>query len=235
MRKYFSKLISSFVASALIAGAISHANAGSIDVYVGYADGIHGEGFFPGIWDGSPNTVFVGTSPIYDAGAIRIDNNGAFQIKVDSVNVSMPWSGYSSGNLWGSNIINPGEHLILTQTAFYNFDTSDYGISQPVGVPLPDFEKAHASRVDISVNGSALGTFFDTGHILTTGGFDYASIGNESFDWRLIGTTGITDPSGVGASVPEPSTFALLGLGGIGLVIRACRRRRPTLAINRSV
>ena len=45
------------------------------------------------------------------------------------------------------------------------------------------------------------------------------------------GTTG-TPPGGgsggggQGGSVPEPSSFALLGLGGIGLALGAYRRRR---------
>lgn len=38
------------------------------------------------------------------------------------------------------------------------------------------------------------------------------------------------DNVSITSSVPEPSSFALLGLGGIGLALRACRRRRGVMA-----
>jgi hypothetical protein len=220
--KNISKLVLTCAILAAMVVSTKPANADAFTVFVGYADGLRGPGFFPNIWDGSPNTHFIGTTPAYDAGAIRIDNTSGAAITVNSIDVSMPWSGWSSGNLWGTDIVvNPGEHLVLTETAHYNFDTSDFGVTQPVGVPLPDGETAHATHVDVMIDG-ILYNLLDTGHILTTGGFDYASIGNESFNWRPIGTTGIGNPGGV----PEPSSFVLLGLGGLGFAVRAYRRRR---------
>ncbi len=217
-------------AAALLLGA-AQVHAGSYSVYVGYADDLRPSPFFPTPWDGSPNTQFIGNTAFptqYDSGAIRIDNTGASAIVINGVNVSMPWSGYNSGDIWGFGggiTIQPGHSLILAQTSGENFDTSDYGVTQPVGSPLPDGETTHASHVDVTVDGLSAVTYLDTGHVLTTGGFDLALLNNsnESLQWRLIGTTGVTDPGGT--QVPDAgNTAALLGfaLAGIGFA----RRRR---------
>ena len=231
MKNLFVKIALS--CATLLLAASGTANAGLVSVYVGYADGVRGGGFFPSIWDGSPNTVFDGvTTGSYDAGAIRIDNNGSSAITFNSAAISMPWAGllnYSPG--WSSHVLNPGEHLVLTETAHYNFDTSDYGVTLSGPVGYADGETAHATHIDITINGVALGTLLDTGHILTTGGFDQATFGNESYNWRLVGTTGITDPNGNGGqTVPEPSSIVMWGLGALGMAFARRKRRQMTIA-----
>jgi uncharacterized membrane protein len=171
-------------------------------IEVGYADGLRPGGFFPNPWVGSPNTVFIGdTSTAFDAGAILIVNNSTAAVTVNDVVVTLVTpSGLRPFDLWGSNIIPAGGNLILTQTAGQNFDTSDFP-TLTTTTPYPDGETAHAAHLDVSVNGVLLQTLLDTGHILTTGGFDFAVLHNESQNWRLIGTTGITNPGGSVVSV----------------------------------
>jgi uncharacterized membrane protein len=168
-------------------------------VQVGYADGLRDHGFFPNPWKGSPNTTFVGNDDSSDSGAILITNNSALPITVNDVSVTRP-DGVQY-DLWGSNIVPAGGNLILTQTSGNNFDSSDFG-TLPYPQTYADGEAAHATHVDITVNGVLLPTFVDTGHVLTTGGSDLAAGGlNESQNWRLIGTTGISNPGGTAATV----------------------------------
>src|SRR6185436_1413233 len=73
-------------------------------------------------------------------------------------------------------------------------------------------ETEHAARLDITVDGVKLPTLLDTGHVLTTGGSDLAIGGqNESLNWRLIATTGISNPGGANITInvsPPGSQFA---------------------------
>src|SRR5512133_2638187 len=67
-------------------------------VYVGYADGIRANGFFPNPWQGTPGVqYFNGNSGSgqFDAGAIRITNSGASAIVVNSISVYLPTFGIS--------------------------------------------------------------------------------------------------------------------------------------------
>src|SRR5579875_1434759 len=174
-------------------------------VQVGYADGLRSNGFFPNPWDGSPNTIFVGNNDTPDSGAILITNNSNAPITINDVTVVVAGVPF---DLWGSNVVPAGGNLILTQTNGENFDTSDEphggynGGQLPYPETYPDGETAHASHIDITVNGVLLPDFLDTGHVLTTGGSDLAAGGlNESQNWRLIGTTGISNPGGTAALV----------------------------------
>jgi hypothetical protein len=184
-------------------------------VNVGYADDLRPSPFFPNPWKGSPNVTFVGTSPNIDAGAVRIDNTGATAITIQNLVVNGFGDGASFG-IWGGSlplILNPGEMAIFTQTTQYNFDTSDDEGSNPLAQP----------QVHVTID-SVTSDFTDSGRVLNTGGTDLAANGsNESFQWRPIGTFG-------GQAAPEPSTFALAGLGALGLVGYGLRRRQRAVA-----
>jgi hypothetical protein len=202
----------------LVLGTAGSAQAGGVDVSVGYADGLRGPGFFPSPWQGDAGVIFQGFSQgnAYDAGAIRIDNNTALPVAITGINVNLhPATQNNQFALWSDTVLAPGQHLILTQTSDYNFDTSDFPIS-PVGVPVvggPD-----SPLVNFMIDGVPV-SLADTGHVLDTEGFDYAAIGNESFAWRPIG--GASGPSGV----PEPASLVLFGVGGAGMALYRWRRR----------
>lgn len=174
----------------------------ALAVFVGYADDVRPSPSFPVPWQGSPNTTFIGAGPSFDAGGIRLDNNSNSPIQIDDVFVTVPgWTtsnardaqGNGIADLWGSFTIPPNSTVILTQTGEFNFDTSDFGLTG-CGNTIPDGQSPFPT-VKITINGVAT-TFNDTGHVLDTGGFDLACRGNESLQWRLIGTAGIQDTTG---------------------------------------
>lgn len=153
-----------------------------VSVFVGYADNLRPNPFFPSPWAGSTNTNFVGTGPTYDAGAIRIDNPASADVPVGDVSVDI---GSSHFDLWGSPTIPANGTLILTQTSGnQNFDTSDY----PVITCTPD---GIIPVVHVTINGITT-SYSDTRQVLNTGGFDLAtcpagSNNNESHQWQQVG------------------------------------------------
>jgi PEP-CTERM motif len=196
--------------------------------------------------------VFTGGGT-FDSGAILIVNTGASSITLDSLSATIPTWGTNplggptastfAGSTWaglaGFSLL-PGNGAIFTQTYSYNFDTSDFGApglnSASNCDPTNAFATANpanvafcasiAPTVTISVNGTLLSVFRDTGQVLDTGGFDVAGANpcpnpaepggncNESLQWRLIGTTGIGNPGG---NTPEPASLLLLGTGILSL------------------
>ena len=219
---------------ALIGGlAISAcAIAGPIQVYVGYADGVRGGAFFPSPYETAD--IFQGNVGSVDTGAIRIHNSGPTSLTLNDLDVKInPMGGGFDFHMWsfGAGLtLGAGQDAVFASTANYNFDSSDFPAL--VVASLIDNCSIGASAatancidnaplVNITVDG-VLTAMKDTGHVLDTGGFDYAAFGNESLQWRLIGTTGVDDPGGTRA-VPLPPTIALLA---IGLLAMRARRQK---------
>ena len=178
--------------------------AQTIAVSVGYADNLRPNPNFPVPWQGSPNIVFLGSGPTFDAGAIRIDNNNSSPVSIDSVVVDLGRPG-PTFNLWGSFTIPAQSSAILTQTGEFNFDTSDFPIVG-CGQPLSPNE-TRIPKITVTIGGVP-STFVDSGHILDTGGFDLVCQGNESLGWRPVGTTGIQNTSAHVALSPATSVQA---------------------------
>ncbi|MCU1272742.1 MAG: Ig domain protein group 1 domain protein [Bryobacterales bacterium] len=210
-------------------------------VFVGYADDLRATPFFPNPFDGTNGTTaadfFVGSGPSRDAGAIMIVNSGSTNLTInDLLMIQHPFSQNIPFQIWGGGLpitLTAGQTAVFTQTSQFNFDTSDQVIvaadlsnNCSVGpVSTTDICTKNAPLVDVTVNG-ALTEFKDTGHVLDTGGFDANCClfnGNESLQWRLIGTTGIENPGG---TVPEPSSVFLLGSGLIASFTLLRRKMR---------
>ncbi|HEY3267507.1 MAG TPA: PEP-CTERM sorting domain-containing protein [Armatimonadota bacterium] len=191
--------------------------AGSIEVGVGYADGLRPDPgtAFPTPWQGDPGVLFLGGGNAFDAGVICFTNVGTTNVILDQ---GLKVDGFQNGatfQIWdaligaGGLTIAPGQTAIATQTTEYDFDSSD----QTNGTETsPDTFKP---VIHASYDGGQAFTYTDTAQVLNTGGFDLAlkinpvtgQGTNESLRCRPIGTTGIDDPFG---KVPEPSSLALL-------------------------
>jgi Big-like domain-containing protein len=194
----FLGMLALAVSGAVWAGPAAHASGG-VDVFVGYADNLRANpGNFPTPWDGSPGVTFEGCtgSCTFDAGAVRIVNNSASPVTIDSVAVKISTCTF---NMWPSANLAAGGQLIVTQTVTGasngcasdgTMDTSDVGPNGEgyAGNCTPD---GLIPEVDVSINGS-VSSFSDTGQILNTGGVDAALCtpppGNESTQWTPVGS-----------------------------------------------
>ena len=213
------------------------ASADSLTVFVGYADNLRPSGFFPTPWLGAANVVSqTPSAESFDAGAVRIDNTGATPLTISNFTITLN-GGSTVFSIWSSLTINPGQNGIFTQTASYNFDSSDFGFLGVVGIdashPLGGctnpgaLTSAQATEcvanepvVSFLANGTPM-SFTDTGTILNTFGYDFingSSDGNESINWNVIGSgASRSGASRSGTGVPEPSSLLLLGSGLMGL------------------
>jgi hypothetical protein len=192
----------------------AHATTG-VTVSVGYADNLHSSPTnFPTPWEGSPNVIFEGcdvtvcTSGGYDGGAVMVTNNTAHAVVVDYVEVKLDTCIY---DIWPHSVTLPaGDELIVDQTApgasngctpgTYTavsggqlMDSSDIGLAG-AGWSGVCTQSGLIPEVDVSINGTPLAPFLDTGQVLNTGGVDGASCseggfpaGNESRQWSPIG------------------------------------------------
>jgi len=162
--------------------AASKGDPHAVKAYVGYADTLRAPGFVPSPWAGDPGVTFVGTVAPWDAGAVRLDNPSRNPLTVDDVSVQF---GAVSIDLWGPYpIIVPGKsRLILTQTDFYNFDTSDV-VAGPCDSPSNVIPVVHVTV------GRHMRTksFRDVGQVLITGGIDPAVCtgADEGHAWQRI-------------------------------------------------
>lgn len=213
------------IAAAFAAVAPAAANAYVVDV--SYADFIRASGFFPNPWIGGANVV-TNNPGAYgnDNGAIGIDNTaGATAVTFDLSGFSYSINGVGLGNPTSGTTftVGAGKFGIIVVG-----DTSDvrgiggsasnlaYGCDGMTSGGPGTFAASTCPEFTLTTGGVST-TYQDKGHVLDTGGFDYASVGNESFQWRPVGTVG-----GPAGTIPEPVSLALLasGIAGLGAVRR---------------
>lgn len=166
-----------------IAGAHgSNGDPHAVKTYVGYADTLRSPPFTPSPWMGDPGVTFRGTSSDWDAGAIMLVNPSRNPLTVDDVNVLV---GVVPFDLWAPYpIVVPGKGtLILTQTAFFDFDTSDTAPG-PCNAPSTIIPVVN---VTVGAGHLLIHSYNDNGQVLNTGGIDPAVCGGlEGHDWQRV-------------------------------------------------
>jgi len=164
---------------------VQAAGSSPIQVSVGFVDNSSLSANFPEPWnETNPAVNFVGGGSIYRAGAIRLDNPAGTDIVVDNVTVDLGRPG-PMFQLWTNVTIPANGSAILTQTQDGNFNTS---ASPIVGCGLPlAANETRVPKVTVTI-GSIAVDYLDSAHVLDTGGFDSSCRGNQSLEWRPIGT-----------------------------------------------
>ncbi|MEO8379140.1 MAG: Ig-like domain-containing protein [Acidobacteriota bacterium] len=176
-----------------------------LDVSVAFADSATSSADFPTPWQGAPNVLYLGGGTPVNAGAIRIDNTSGAAVPIERVSVDLR-RGNAVFSLWTNFVIPAHGSAILTQTAPGNFDTSAYPLVA-CGETLP--ANAGVPKISVTIAGTTE-SFLDSAHVLDTGGFDSSCRGNESLQWRAVGTRGLDAPSGTLTLTPA----TLSGSGG---------------------
>ncbi|HEY6875197.1 MAG TPA: Ig-like domain-containing protein [Candidatus Dormibacteraeota bacterium] len=184
-------------AAGALGSVLPVAAAPAISVFVGYADSNRAGGDFPNPWNGAAHVTFDGCSPqsacVFDAGALRVRNDGATTVSIGQVSVHIGACEYVwDGPLYPVSLA-PGAALITTQRTSgvtsgctgpdpATFDSSDI---PNVGSCTND---GIQPTVDVTVDGSTT-SFTDSGQVLNTGGFDPGACTNtdESTEWVKIG------------------------------------------------
>ncbi|HEX2831379.1 MAG TPA: Ig-like domain-containing protein [Thermoanaerobaculia bacterium] len=189
------------------------ASGAGLAVSVAFADSASSSTNFPTPWQGAPNVLYLGGGSPVNAGAIRIDNTSGAAVPVERVSVDLQRDN-AKFELWTNFVIPARGSAILTQTAPGNFDTSAYpivacGESVPAGDP-------RVPKISITIGG-VTESFTDTAHVLDTGGFDSSCRGNESLQWRAIGTRGPDFASGALSLTPANVS----GAGGSSITLTA--------------
>src|SRR5215472_8127128 len=157
-----SKLLLSALTGLLLAAPVA-ASAGSVDIFVGYADTLRTNPNFPSPWAGDAQIQFFNGTPAppFDAGAIMIVNNTGATIDITDLIVTV---GGSTDQIWGSDL-GTGEMLangmaaIFTQTVAFNFDTSDQPFQSGCGI-----NDGIIPTITPTINGVAT-TFSDTAQV----------------------------------------------------------------------
>lgn len=221
-----------FVAVVSTPAAQAQTGFPNLDVYVGYADNLRANGFFPSPWSGSSGVIFEGCtgSCTFDAGAVRVYNASGSSVTVNSVQIQFDAPGDTTSciyNIWPSNVTLPaGDSLVLTQTASGAasgctpsqglMDSSDIG---PNGSNWAGncSESGVVPQVTVTANNVAQ-TIVDSTQVLNTGGIDLASCpsgSNESEPWtEVYPNPGVTSSSTFGGSNPAAAQLVSCNKGG---------------------
>ncbi|MEA2490482.1 MAG: hypothetical protein QOH21_2274, partial [Acidobacteriota bacterium] len=189
------------------------ANSAGLEVSVAFADNATPSADFPTPWQGAPNVLYLGGGAPVNAGAIRIDNTSGAPVPIDRVTVDLQ-RGNAVFSLWNNFVIPANGSAILTQTTPGDFDTSAYPIV-PCGGTLAANE-TRVPKITVTIGGIAQ-SFLDSRHVLDTGGFDSSCRGNESLQWRAVGTRGTEAPAGVLSLTPG----SVSGSGGSPVTLTA--------------
>jgi len=180
-----------------------------IEVEVGYYDTHHRSRPHPkpDPWQGAPNVVFVGRADTpsggWDASAVCVENDVEATLADVVVTVDIGSHHYA---LWGVHSIPAGMRLVLTQTAYQNFDGSDTNPAGCYGCSPDMCSQRIMSTVPVihvTLNGSTT-DYYDTDQVLNTRGADGAGCpptgtrNDESHAWETISTD---DPPTVHRSI----------------------------------